>query len=212
MKHYKKIEHSDAKNIPALKLILTGWIAALKDYNKVHDGKYPEFAWWYHERACIGFLAAAAWRSGGVALEEWVTNKGEKTAPRKGRSDLYVKKPQTYEFHIEAKRTWVSVTSKNAMQHLQKELARANVDCGQLQNPKRDERLAVLFVSPYFVPGKQENMRAQLSHWLEQFENEFSHCAIAWLFDGASLEPKKGQKAEKVHPGIVMLAARWKKA
>lgn len=208
MKHHTKNEYADAKEIPELKPLLKGWIGAIKKYNEFHAANGPEFAWWHRERACIGFLAAAAWQTGGVALEEWCTTKGEKTAPRKGRSDLYLRTQEGCPFHIEAKRMWVTVTSKNDMGDVEDQLELAKTDCIQLQMPDEEPRLAVLFVSPQFKPGKQNNMRDDLSDWLERIENKFPDCAIAWVFDEDSLKFKKARKGEeagKVTPGIVML-------
>jgi hypothetical protein len=51
--------------------------------------RWKDCAWWANERASIGILAAAVWKCGGVALEEYSTRKTNKKEHRTGRCDLF---------------------------------------------------------------------------------------------------------------------------
>jgi len=69
----------------------------------VHPSYGDEYySWSYGERASIGFLAAAAWQSGAVALEEWGTHKYKSKKRCRGRCDLYIFH-KNQEFYVEAK-------------------------------------------------------------------------------------------------------------
>src|SRR6266540_1291148 len=52
--------------------LIESWVTVLEDYSKQVHGDRP---WWYRERTQVGFLAVAAWRGGGIAIEEWGTTK-----------------------------------------------------------------------------------------------------------------------------------------
>src|SRR6266705_1944474 len=88
MKRYFQDFFVDAGSLPALKPILQSWIKVQRAYADAMANE--DQAWWYHERPCIGFLSAAVWKSGGVTLEEWRTDKRSKKRSRKGRCDLYI--------------------------------------------------------------------------------------------------------------------------
>ena len=81
--------------------LLEEWILLLKRYCRFMGDDAPYF---YSERANIGVLAAAAWRAGWVALEEFGIRKHTK---QKGRADLWFWPiDQDKEEYIEAKQKW----------------------------------------------------------------------------------------------------------
>src|SRR5258705_8561824 len=107
MNRYRKDSFVDAGSRPLLKRILHEWIELQRRYTTAMHGK--DYPWYYRERTCIGFLAAAAWSCGCVVLEEWHTeksvrrpSKAKKPKLRKCRSDLYIHHP-SHEFYIESK-------------------------------------------------------------------------------------------------------------
>src|SRR5688500_1438125 len=91
-------------------------------------------AWWYRERPCVGFLAAAAWRIGGVCLEEWLTRKGPLRQCRYGRCDLYVCLERK-QFFIEAKHTYSRATAVlgSELERLRVRLEKASDEAANLQ-------------------------------------------------------------------------------
>lgn len=80
----------------------------------VQDGNLirGDIALWYRERPQVGLFAAAVWKSGGIALEEYGTTKLEAGAARRGRGDLFIKIAGTG-YLCEAKHTWISAADMN---------------------------------------------------------------------------------------------------
>lgn len=199
MSKFKKTEYYEAPGVPALKPVLAQWIAVQREYTRQTGDDYSRY---YRERASTGFLAVAAWQAGGVALEEWSTEKGPRNDARKGRCDLYIrlgKRP----FHIEAKHMWSRVAGNQDKQVelVQRNLDRAVADAKDLRCP-REERFGILFIAPYIPPWKQTDMTSKVAAWLQSIY-EIPHSAIAWLFlDRHKLKPNGRQK---VVPGIVLI-------
>ena len=63
---------------------------ALRLFTAYRRREAKDSAHWYNERATLSVLAAAAWKSGGIALEEYSLRKHD---GRAGRADLWVKMP-----------------------------------------------------------------------------------------------------------------------
>ncbi|MFN2541658.1 MAG: hypothetical protein ABR514_05750 [Chthoniobacterales bacterium] len=199
MKRYSQDEYCSAPGIPGFMPLLKAWLATLRDYTSATGDDY---AWHYHERAFVGFLAAAVWRMGGVALEEWRTDKGPSANPRKGRCDLYLYRRRHYEFQIEAKHMWSRATSRQGTGAIEEKLTRAVTAANDLQCPRK-QKIGILFVAPYYPIGKQRGMTEHIATWLESIWS-VQHSAIAWLFrDRHSLRPSTRYN---FCPGIVLLA------
>lgn len=95
--------NNDAKTIADL---LKEWRKILARYTSQADMDLP---YWHSERANVGFLAAAVWKSGGVAIEEYWTEREKKgKKPVKGWVDLWGKMKKGREFSLEAKQLWLS--------------------------------------------------------------------------------------------------------
>lgn len=69
--------------------VLKNWMAVSKEY--ACAWKPNDAHWSYRERAHISMLAAAIWRTGGVALEEYGTKKTRSKKLYSGRCDLCFK-------------------------------------------------------------------------------------------------------------------------
>lgn len=92
--------------LPGWERLLPAWIRIHAAYTDAFVPQDGELSLYYRERPQIGFLAAAAFAAGGVALEEWGTEKNEGY----GRNDLWVRLcPQTEaeDYTIEAKHGWI---------------------------------------------------------------------------------------------------------
>jgi hypothetical protein len=74
-----------SKGLKFLKPVLGRLKELHQEYIDCVPGDVP---YWYGERPQIGLLAAAVWRSGGVALEEYCRKRPGR--PRKGRCDLFL--------------------------------------------------------------------------------------------------------------------------
>ena len=204
MNKFLKDEHCEASELPALKPVLQGWLEAQRDYAKMVPGDY---AWHYRERTCIGFLAAGVWRAGGIALEEWGTEKGPKAKRHKGRCDLWIFRRDRYDFHIEAKHRWSRATGKPNKQlgYIEAALAHATTDAAALTCPRKNQ-LGILFLAPYYPHGKQAGMGDHIATWLEGVDS-IPHSAIAWVF-----RDRQGLRAssDAVGPGLVLIARTTK--
>jgi hypothetical protein len=204
LKAFLKDDYSEARGVPALKPILQSWIDVQRHYSKAVAG---DCSWYYRERTCIGFLAASVWRVGGVALEEWATEKGVKAKRRQGRCDLWIFRHARYNFHVEAKHMWSRATGKDDRERtfIERELSRATSDARALTCPRKNQ-LGILFVAPFYPPGKHTGMAEHVAEWLEGIYS-IPHSAIAWIFrDRRGLRPSRGN----VGPGLVLIARTTK--
>ncbi|MHA3772645.1 hypothetical protein ACXR0O_14000 [Verrucomicrobiota bacterium sgz303538] len=217
MDKFEQDRHFESAGLPSFESALEGWLDAMTAY---HEGSGGDYAWHYRERTCIGFLAAGVWRSGGVALEEWHARKRlaeqspEVAVPLtenpirkhcRGRCDLWAHHKDRYDYHIEAKylrsdattdQTEVGIKIENALE-------RAADDARRLTCAPR-LKLGVLFVVPFFSPGKQRNIRDQTTAWLRQVCS-VPHAAVAWLFrDCQTIRARRSP----IGPGIVLLARK----
>jgi len=196
MSKFQKTEYYEALGVPALKPLLAEWIAVQREYTL----RTADYSPYYRERASTGFLAAAAWQAGGVALEEWTTAKGPRTNPRKGRCDLRIHwRKQSY--YMEAKHIWSRAAAgpDRVVHDIQRELDRAVADAKLLQC-RRQDKFGILFIAPFYV-GKQTNMSSRITTWLQGIY-QIRHDAIAWLFpDTRKFKPY----GTWVLPGIVLM-------
>jgi hypothetical protein len=106
------VECNDKRLLP-LTRVVRGWQDVIQKYCKVRgDDDAP---YWYNERANISMLAAGAWQSGMIALEEFNTEKSRigrrPLIHGSHRCDLAIASKK-HIFRIEAKRQWLDGTSK----------------------------------------------------------------------------------------------------
>lgn len=70
--------------------------------------KLNDCTFWHRERPQVGWFAAAVWKSGGVALEEYKATKLSDGANTLGRGDLYFRFKGTG-YLCESKHAWISI-------------------------------------------------------------------------------------------------------
>jgi hypothetical protein len=177
------------------------------------DSGYYDHPYWYAERPNVGLLAAAVWRCGGRALEEFRTKKyrdGKSNEPAYGRCDLWMEVKKT-SFECEAKRHWVDLGSKetrsteSVFNDERNGLEAAQNDVRSLMKRKG---LALCFVNPGIHASDGENLATKLREWRKSIENESSHWdALVWI--GVS----PGQKAfgnDWLHAGLLLVIKELK--
>lgn len=219
MNKYLKDEHTHAGSLTAFKPILKAWIDVQNEYSNAKNenlkSQPEDYAYYYGERSCVGFLAASVWRCGGVALEEWGTVKGKKPKTRNGRCDLYIKYKSTGYF-IEAKHqsSQATGTLENELRFINDKLDLAVEEAEGHHPCDPSNQIGIVFVAPFFPKGKQDDMGDKISKWLECiFEGikdekgsipGVKYSATAWLFQ----DRRKLQKIKNdiVSPGVVLLA------
>jgi hypothetical protein len=176
-------------------------------YQRKVEGDLP---WYYHERAQIGFLAAAVWRIGGTALEEWRTDKVLNGSARNGRGDLWIQIQGRRCWHIEAKHRHVRLgrTPKASLGRVRTLLRRACLDATAVPAGRGERRIGIVFIVPVIGQSDTAEAARRLAAWFKAVER-VPAASVAGSFDRRQLQfVSKGD----VHPGIVLLAARATKA
>jgi hypothetical protein len=178
---FKKSYHWEAKDT-AFADILSHWVSVCRKYAKDVAGDW----WWnYSERPCIGFLAAAAWKSGGVALEEWATKKWTiDDPPIYGRGDVWIRH-QMKDFFIEGRHIRVTLKEcsdfDKAFQRVKDRFDGA-IECADRQKVERQripqKKLGVIFIGMTF-PKNDSSLRAT---WLYNLAGGLRPSALAWMF------------------------------
>jgi hypothetical protein len=171
-------------------------------------GSGGDSMWDYHERAQTGFMAAAVWLAGGVALEEWRTDKKAYGGnSRHGRGDLWLCHKRL-SMHVEAKYLSIKLgrTAKSAARAVVLKLREASRDACHVPCARDERRAGMLFVAPWFPQTSALVARRCLVEWLKQIQG-LEALAIAWTFDVASLERCRYYKSG-LTPGIVLLVTR----
>ncbi len=170
------------KDLQDLQQILRKWQLLMKEL--VSDDDVP---WWYNERTSVGFFAAAVWKKGGQAIEEYtttkkfLTNRG-KTNNKHGRGNLlfYLKRNKT--FAAEAKQVYLSLNRSPDKKKVISLLKTARKDAVRVPNYYGDaKRLGMVFMVPY---SKSEPTDKTIRQWINNVKviAERQEIAAAWTF------------------------------
>jgi len=136
-------------------------------------------AWWYNERTSTGLLAAAAWRPGEVALEEYSAEKGKRGRTYRGRVDLYFTNGD-HDFIVEAKQAWVAISSgKYGMESILQKLELACRDVSHAHE-MADNRLGVVYACPNIRQSLLKDRDRILKSWLKELKSVEAD-AICWV-------------------------------
>lgn len=183
--------------------LLQEWKLAIEKFCRITDGS--EAPYWYNERANVGTLAGAAWRSGLVALEEFQYIKGYKNKPKwLGRADLWLASEHHTEL-IEAKFDWCSLKSRNCItKKVQALLDLAENDAKKSRGASSDiKATGAAFVAFYIGKREINNLDKLINEVIESVKNCNYH-AIGWCFpkQTRNILSEKGN----ILPGVVILA------
>lgn len=188
------------------------WQEVTSAYSDRHGN--DDAFWWYRERTWIGFLAAAVWRLGGVALEEYACKKsGGKLG--KGRVDLYFNLEHEG-FIAEAKHVWMGRTQRKdgLVEFCKKGLQRSEKDV--LNVPGSERLLAVLFISPTVAADdstKNDSLSALIEN-LKKSRSDINFHAMAWVFPDWARCPSWLNKTKikgNYSPGGILLVREVKR-
>lgn len=188
------------------KSFFEAWCAVMDRYTELFDGH--DLAYWWDERPNTSYLAGAAWKLGGAAIEEFGVDRHSGTKTSKGRCDLWIKVPQLkLECEIEAKMIW-GRTFDTTLRNVTK---RINEASKQLQSPYTDpdrmaERasvgIALCFICPEVrSPKEGEDM-------LKELYNHFGNCTEKNKYLVAVYTPPQGTEivdAHKYYPGVALI-------
>lgn len=171
--------------VPALKPMLKSWLSLQRNYLRALAS--ADVTWIYGERASLSVLAAAAWHCGGVALEEFSTDKKSVTEGSElpvdtsayGRCDLFLK-VNKQEFLIEAKPCWPGLRGR-ARTPLKTALRNATDDARRTSTYRGARRLGAVFIAPHVPKSFVCDSNVLVQRFLADLHT-FSDCTIAWYF------------------------------
>lgn len=106
-KDYKSKKHKKEKVI--WEKILINWISVHKKYMKMSE---EDNAYFYNERASLSLLAASIWKSNGIAIEEYSSEKNHEEGIYNGRVDMWFQIGKYYCI-VESKQIFKRVINKN---------------------------------------------------------------------------------------------------
>jgi len=189
--------------LPGVRPILEQWVRVCDRYEaETKDDRVC----WYHERAHTGFLAAAAWLAGGVALEEWRTEKKNREGqPRKGRGDLWLSR-KSLRLHIEAKHAWIGLRNDPdaALRKVEAKLAEAQRAAREMARISRDElRVGALFAAPVVRRADAAHAEGLLVEWAKNLSR--LNCLALAIRSYPTEIHRKG--SDNLVPGIALLIA-----
>jgi len=184
--------------LPGLKPLLNAWTRLVVEYAEA-IGEPP---YWCNERADVSILAGAAWRVGGICLEEFSAAKGTKSAKRKGRADLFIRLRQA-DYNIEAKRLYVHLRPDPAVNRVAESLKAACRDAMECGGEQVDFVMGVVFAVPVIKrvhSAKSRDLFDLLLGKVRQIRHDF----VAWQF--LPTDPKKQIWHDGYrHPGVILL-------
>ena len=192
-------EVTDPRSLP--RPLLREWSQVCTDYRTRVDGDLP---WHYKERAQIGFLAAAAWRLKGAALEEWHTEKLSEGKSRKGRGDLWVQ-VSGGAWHIEAKLVlvWLRPSPNSGVKRVGATLRKACRDASEMKRYKGERRVGVVFAVPRVARKHASDCERLVKRWREGLRGL---KPIGAMWHGDKAQSTRAGKAE-IWPGILLLVS-----
>lgn len=191
-----------------LQQILRKWQWVMKDL--VVDDDVP---WWYNERTSVGFFAAAVWKKGGQAIDEYTTtkkfrtNRG-KTNNKHGRGDLLFYLKRNKIFAAEAKQVCLSL-NRSPDKKVISLLKTARKDAVCVPNYYGDaKRLGMVFMVPY-TKRKPDQDDEIIQKWINNVKEiaKIKKIAAAWTFPSVAREKcwKEPDGTRYYYPGVILL-------
>ncbi|SEL81021.1 hypothetical protein SAMN05216214_1254 [Atopomonas hussainii] len=168
-----------SKKLSWLKPVLEQWLRVHRDY--IESNNCDDSLYWYNERANVGALAGAIWRSGGFALEEFGAIKGKEEDESKGRVDLFFQYAGK-QVVAEAKQSWVYLTGNKKRDFrslIDKALNSARSDIIRTQGSLEHQYgLGLVFLPTY--TKDLENSKEEMGRFLAEINS--TECDFfAWL-------------------------------
>lgn len=207
------VRFRDGSDLRQMEPVLKNWVNAVEEYTAAFES---DACWWYTERASVGVLAGAAWRTKGwLALEEFSTLKRDGRGEHKnGRCDLYLlnKGEGGMSFAFEAKQAQQNMGARTfeSLGRVEKKLTGAWGDTGKLRRSEAQKRVAMCFVVPKMPVSEADGIDGALKSWLDGVENEVPWDALAWVFPEQARRLERG--CGRVFPGVVLLMQERRRA
>lgn len=211
------LEHVDNKlpHKPMWEKLVKAWGVVLDRY--LQQERESDIPYWNTERSLTGFLAAAVWISGGVALEEYATDRHEenhddqRATVSKGRCDLYIHL-EDLDCAIEAKQDWPSDSSEENINRIRQQLKEAD---GQLDTLPKDEDqasigMAICWAVPILASDTQ-NEDVVLRQLAKSLKESADIVAIYHVprEERESLADKDPDNDGRRYPGVILVGRQY---
>lgn len=196
-------------NAETWRSLLFHWRAVLNCYLEwEQDDDLPH---WHNERAQVGFLAAAAWRMGGVALEEYRTDRADnkttdvaKKTP--GRCDLYIS-VENLHCVIESKIEWLTTYSPENAGQVEKKIRTAREQLSSLHKEDREECKGMALC--WGVATKtacSEDEKESLRRFALGLKGPDRVIAVYYVSSGERAKAERRfEDTEEQYPGVVLI-------
>jgi hypothetical protein len=209
------------KKLPGFGRLLESW---LNVHRKYCAGISPELPWEYTERPQIGLLSNAAVLVGGIALEEWSTEKmSDQGKKGYGRNDLWLRlcpPSNRKDYQIEAKHARLDLRNSvsDSDQTITQTMSEACRE-SERSNPKNGKIVAVSFLSLRFAQKNTESLENKTHELCLHIQDQNRHKndldAIAAIWLGAEDFERSREEREQIakdwtndEVGIIFLASR----
>jgi hypothetical protein len=194
--------------------LLDHWCAILNQYlDRMEGDDLPQ---WYNERSHTGFLTAAVWKMGGIAVEEFSTSRKHNDLSEDGESspgqcDLYFSL-DNLDCVVEAKREWISGYTKQDAQRIKARLKEATIQLRTIPKTERaDHGIALCWAIPW-VRTNSNTEGSSLMDFAAQFLGQ-SNLVSVYYVDPASRRAAESryEKNGRTYPGIILIATALNK-
>ncbi len=197
------------------------WTANIFDYMEVHSTRSMtachDAPYAYNERVNVSLLAAAFWRSGGVAIQDYA---GARRGKKRAEIDLFASGfGAKSDLNFEAKMAWPTLREKKTRRWTiaKRKLDSATNDAKKITGVE-GSRIGLAIICPRVFIPKNSQVRSR-SKLVEEFcesilefvrdRSEIECDAVAWAF------PKRGRrfwawdkKERHFFPGVILLMRR----
>ncbi len=192
--------------------LLESWSDVMTRFIKTAKGSSSgeDIPYWYNEYSNVGFLAAAVWKLGGVAIQEYTVDRVAEDAKKsKGRCDLWICLPEFgMEYAIEAKFSCKS-TPESAIKDCRERMNEAMAQIRTYDPTKREacQQMAAVFMAPYNQSAS--DAESILDVLWEAFSggsmNPNSVCAVYRPPVGSNVEDEE-KGIRSYYPGVALFA------
>jgi hypothetical protein len=161
--------------------------------------------YWQSERSNLAALAAAAWRAGWAALEEFQQTKLVEKRKITGRADLFLRSPIS-EDYVESKLVWCREGDDSRIKETLAGIDAACTDVLALHLEPYSElrQIGIVFAVPSFRSGDLQKLLTELLSLVEHLQ-ETGLDAVAWCFPTL---PQPCIWEGRTYPGVFLLAKR----
>jgi len=163
---------------------------------------WKDCPWWCNERASVSTLAAAVWKAGGKALEEFCDEKIYRRGKYQGRCDLYFEF-RGHHFVAESKQVWLPVGRRSHPQLPVLKNAQVEASKDVHYVTETDTKLSIVFAVPYFPKSDRTHVNRLLSEWQAQVLEIPCH-SLAWVFPEKT-RYLRWENDSHYYPGIAVI-------